>query len=186
MLDKHGTDDLNKGLIKLSPLQKFVFDYGLFLITWNDFDILLEVLIYHLRTKVLNERISYSRNYRDVNSMQVREKRSELKYLLRYAKRYDVIEAIEKVYNVADRNEWVHGKILYLSITDKVIRFNPDNPERRYPQAETIPLDSLAFTDLHEAYDECWTVISQVYDFDGSTCLAYLLSVVGEQKGESS
>ncbi len=188
MLDRN-VDDLNRGLSKLSPLQQFIFDYGLFLIEWNDFDILLEALIYHLRTKILNERISYSRNYRDVNSMQVREKRSELKYLLRYAKRHDVIEAIEKVYDVAERNEWVHGKILYFqlsSLADAVIRFNPDKPERRFPQAVTVPLDSLPFAEFREAYNECWTVISQVFDFDGNTCVNYLLAVAQEQKGESS
>ena len=184
MLDKHSTDDLNKGLSKLSPLQKFIFDYGLFLLEWNDFDILLEVLIYHLRTKVLNERISLSRNYRDVNSMQVREKRSELKYLLQYAKRHDVMEAIEKVYDVADRNEWVHGKMLYFqlpSLADRVIRFNPEQPDRRYAKTVNVSLDSIPFTDFREAYDECSTVICRAFEFDGNTCLKYLLALDQER-----
>ena len=189
MLGTRNADELNKGVSKLSPIQRFIFDYGLFLLDWNDFDVVLEVLIWHLRTKVLNERISYSRNYRDVNSMQVREKRSELRYLLRYAKRNDVIEAIDKVYDVADRNEWIHGKIFYFPMSlldDRVIRFNPDKPERRSPRRETVPLDSSAFEDFREAYNEFLTVINQAFDFEGTWCLDYLYSVVGEHKGESS
>ena len=186
MLDIHNDANLDKGLDKLSPIQRFIFEYGRFLLRWNDFDLLVEVLIWYLRTKVFNERTSYSTIYREVNSMQMRAKRSEVIHWLRRANKQDVIHAVNKVYNVANRNGWVHGVVIDIDqlTPNALLRFNPENDERRQPHVSTVKLDTLPFEEFSEALDEFWKLVQEEFEITANTCFGYLLSVAGENTAQ--
>jgi hypothetical protein len=185
MLDVHNAD-LDKGLDKLSSIQRFIFEYGRFILLWNDFDLLLEVLIWHLRTKVFNEMTRYSTIYREVNSMRMREKRSEVIHSLRRANKQDVIQALNKVYDVADRNGWVHGVIIRIGqlTPNGLLRFNPKNDERRLPHITNVKLDTLPFEEFREALNEFEKLVMEEFEITGNTCFEYLISVATENTAQ--
>lgn len=107
-------ENVYAGVDKLSPYQKFIFEYGFFLLTWNRFEYLVEALIWYLETKVLGKDKSALDYYRETRTMESWRKRSRVEHLLRYTKQRDVYDAVVKIYEVADRNGWVHDLILAL------------------------------------------------------------------------
>ena len=178
--------DLDLGLEKLSPTQRFIFEYGRFIILWNDFDLLLEVLIWHLRTEVFDERTSYSTFYREVNSMRMWEKRSEVVHLLRRANKQDIIQSVNKVYDVADRNGWVHGVIVSIEqlIPNGLLRFNPKNDERRHPDITNVKLDALPFEKFSEALGQFENLVREEFEITAQTCFSYLISAAEENTAQ--
>ena len=177
MLELHKLDE---GLDKLNSHQRFVFEYGRFLLLWNDFTLLLDTLIWHLKTEVFHERTSYSQlDYQEVSSMAMGQKQSKVIHLLRRANKQGVIQALSKVDRAASRNEWVHGTLVDLNpiIPNKLLRVNPDKRYKK-DRVTNLELDSLAFEEYREALDEFCELVMEEFNITGDTCWDYLVSAI--------
>ena len=176
MLELHKLDE---GLDKLNPHQRFVFEYGRFLLLWNDFTLLLDTLIWHLKTEVFHERTSYSQYYQEVSSMPMGQKQSKVIHLLRRANKQDVIQALSKVDRAASRNEWVHGALVDLSpiIANRLLRVNPDKHYKK-DRVTNLELDSSPFEEYREALNEFWELVMDEFNISGDTCWDYLVSAI--------
>ncbi len=120
-------DQERKPLPNVTPLDVFTYEYGRFLMAWGHFEIRSECLIWYLRKRVLREAISALRNCREINPLPMKAKRKKLRNLLLRAEQPDVLKVVERMYENADRNGWVHGHIMLDDGNSKnVTRFRLD------------------------------------------------------------
>lgn len=90
----------------LHPAQKFMYEYGCFVAFWSNFEMLMEVAICDLSERDAAD------NCRLVNTKTAGQKKQILQNLLIAAGRKDAGDSLQAVFDVADRNGWLHGHIL--------------------------------------------------------------------------
>ena len=86
--------------------QRFMYEFGCFVAFWGNFEMYMEVVIWKLSEREPIE------NCRQINKKTAGQKCKELRRLLKSAGRQGVIDALERVFEVAERNHWIHGVIL--------------------------------------------------------------------------
>ena len=169
---------------KLLPHQRFMLDYGCFLVFWGNFELYMEGLIWHLRTTVCRENISRLSNCREINTLMPGHKRDKLIELLRIANRQDVIDALETVFDAGSRNEWVHGHILMPDRQSaqlsrfRVIR-ETGRVENQLLDLYVSPLD--AFNPEYIKFED---LVTSTLKFGMKECNDYLNTVLLEQETE--
>ena len=90
----------------LHPAQKFMYEYGCFAAFWSNFEMLMEVAICDLAERDAVD------NCKLVNTKTAGQKKQILQNLLIAAGRKDAHDSLQAVFDVADRNGWLHGHIL--------------------------------------------------------------------------
>lgn len=90
----------------LHPAQRFMYEYGCFAAFWSNFDMMMEVAIWRLTRRTPIE------NCREVNRLTAGQKRRILTGLLIARNESAKMEALNKVFEIAQRNDWIHGHIL--------------------------------------------------------------------------
>jgi hypothetical protein len=90
----------------LHPAQKFMYEYGCFAAFWSNFEMLMEVAICDLTGRDAVD------NCKLVNTKTAGQKKQILQDLLIAAGRKDAYDSLQAVFDVADRNGWLHGHIL--------------------------------------------------------------------------
>ena len=93
-------------LNELPPAQRFMYEYGCFAAFWSNFDLMMEVAICDLSGRQAME------NCRQVNPLTAGRKRQMLTDLLNARNEAAKLAALNKVFDVAERNNWIHGHIL--------------------------------------------------------------------------
>jgi hypothetical protein len=83
-----------------------MYEFGCFTAFWSNFEIMMEVAIWKLSGKSPKENCS------EINTKMAGKKKSELELLLSASGNQKAIDALNEVFNVADRNGWIHGHIL--------------------------------------------------------------------------
>ena len=82
-----------------------MYEFGCFVVWWGQFEMLMEVAIWKLTQR------NAKANCLKINKLTAGRKRELLvKLLRRHAEA--IKEALDRVFNVAKRNDWVHGTIL--------------------------------------------------------------------------
>lgn len=158
------------GLSQLTPAQRFMYEYGCFIAFWGNFEMYMEVVIWHLTNDDPIE------NCRKINPMTAKPKRKALCRLLREKDRQDVIDALDQVFDVAERNDWIHGTIL-----------NPDGNFSRFTRFRVYPnkdlilvknsildLDISQFDEFYQAYGKFENVIESTFGVSVSVCNDYI------------
>ena len=92
-------------LENLSPAQRFMYEYGAFAAFWSNLEILLEVAIWDLSGN------DAKLNCRGINPKTAGPKKQILEKLLIEKGMVDAQSALTEVFNVAERNDWLHGHI---------------------------------------------------------------------------
>ena len=95
-------------LSQLPPAQRFMYEYGCFVTFWGNFEMLMEVVIWKLSGRnAIDNCHKINKNKKTAGL-----KRDELRRLLKSAGQQDVIDALDRVFKKAERNDWIHGVIL--------------------------------------------------------------------------
>ena len=156
-------------LSQLSPAQRFMYEYGCFVSFWGNFEMYMEVVIWHLTNDDPIE------NCRKINPMTAEPKRKALCRLLREKDRQDVIDALDKVFDVAERNNWIHGVILNpAGDFSLLIRFRVPRDKTRSPIVTILDLDISPFDEFYQAYHEFEKIVGRSFSIDVSVCDDYI------------
>lgn len=135
----------------LAPAQRFMYEFGCFVAFWSNFELLMEVAI----SDLLNR--DAKTNCRVVNPRTAGWKMRELVRLLSDKGRTDVIERLGTVFDIADRNSWIHGHILnpagdFSRLTRLRIEVEGDDP--LHVTNNAIAFDVSPFQEFYAAYAE--------------------------------
>lgn len=90
----------------LHPAQTFMYEYGCFAAFWSNFELMMEVAICDLTGRSAKE------NCLEINTKTAGQKKKILQDLLQSIGQHEECDALEAVFDVADRNGWLHGHIL--------------------------------------------------------------------------
>ena len=162
---------------------KFMMQYGAFLSNWGYFEMQIEVLIWHL-TKTKENNLSPLANCRKINALSGHSKCERLKPLLRKTSHQDVLDALEKAYNIADRNGWIHGHIMqYGHNFERIARFRYDKNEGL--DYKPLSLDMYPFPEFSDVVTEFGKVIEKAFGIAESTIDDYMQLAKKEQKHEN-
>lgn len=91
----------------LPPIQRFMYRYGCFMSFWSRFELFMEVMIWRLRSDDPFE------NCQKINPLTAGRKRKVLKDILIKCNRHGIVALIDRVFENAERDHWVHGHILF-------------------------------------------------------------------------
>ena len=157
-------------LSQFTPAQRFMFEYGCFVSFWGNFEMYMEVVIWHLTNDDPIE------NCHKINKKTAGIKRKVLCRLLHKAGEQDVIDALDQVFDVAERNDWIHGTIL-----------NPDGDFSRltrfrvYHDKDPILVENSIldlgisrFDEFYPAYAKFENVIKSTLGVSVSVCDDYI------------
>ena len=92
-------------LDSLPPAQRFMYEYGCFAAFWSNFEILLEVAIWDLSGN------DAKLNCQEINPKTAGPKKNILGKILIKKGMTDAQSALNEVFDVAERNDWLHGHI---------------------------------------------------------------------------
>ena len=139
---------INSSLGSLAPPQRFMYEYGCFVCFWGNFDLMMEALIWHL-----SKACSPSSNCRAINKLASGAKRGRLTPLLK-SESPEAVAALDHLFSVAERNDWVHGVVLNpngdFSVLTRFRAYSNHEPFR--VENVRIDFDSSPFQDFYEAY----------------------------------
>ena len=110
----------------------------------------------------------------------------ELKYLLRHAKRQEVVDLMDRVYEVADRNEWIHSVMLSITVGEDLkylFRLRVDKEGNKWLHFKGVDLDTSPFMNFHEALAKFEEII-EVFGIDDLPT-TYLNSLSADQVQQS-
>ena len=96
-----------RALDLLPPAQRFMYEYGCFAAFWGNLDLMMEeALIWHLESAD-----DATTSCQNVNRLTSGEKRHRLTPLLERVSP-DAVSALDHLFDVAGRNDWIHGVVL--------------------------------------------------------------------------
>ena len=128
----------------LSSAQRFMYEYGCFVSFWGNFDLLMEALICRF------EAANPIANCQEVNQLTSGRKRDRLHPLLN-KNIPEAALALGRVFDVAERNDWVHGVVLnpcgdFSTLTRFRVKKKPFKVENT-----PIDLGSSQFAEFYDA-----------------------------------
>ena len=159
---------------------EFAIQYGAFLTIWGYFEMQIEVLIWHLSKKV-ERNLSPLANCAKINFLTSHFKCDKLKTLLRETSHQEVLDAMEKAYNIADRNGWIHGHIMqHGEKHDRIARFRyVKNQGLDYKE---LSPDTYPYYEFSNALEEFGRVIEKAFGIDEGVINYYMRSAINEQR----
>ena len=126
--------------LQSQSIQQFMTQLGMFVTCWGNFEVYLEVIYWHFKSQDLGERMPVIECCREFNAtISFPEKCQKLCSLLNKQEEQEIIDAINRVIDVADRNSWIHGHVI-----------NPDEQFacltrfRVYPKCGRIKVDPIS------------------------------------------
>ena len=163
---------VSRGLGSLAPSQRFMYEYGCFVSWWGSFDLMMEALIWHLENKA-----NPVTNCREVNKLTSGAKCKRLSPLLENVSPASV-SALDRLFDVAERNDWVHGVVLNPCKDFSVLtRFRVYNEPFRVENRH-IDLNSSPFQEFYEAYQRFGREVDCALNLDtGALCNDYIRAV---------
>ena len=148
-----------------------MYEYGCFVSFWGNFDLMMEALIWRLRS---TDPIT---NCREINPLPNGVKRQRLTRLLKDVSP-EAVSTLRHVFDVAERNDWIHGVVLNprgdLSVLTRFRVYR--NPFR----VENTPIDFTAspFHEFYEAYRQFEKTVDSALGIDTKAmCNEYLIAV---------
>lgn len=132
----------------LAPAQRFMYEYGAFVSLWGNFDLMMETLIWHLGN--ISDPVA---NCKKINGLTSGRKRQCLTPLLERHASPEAVAALDHVFNVAERNDWIHGVVLnpgwdYTMMTRFRVYSQPFRVENK-----PITIKENMFEDFYDAFE---------------------------------
>ena len=133
----------------------------------------MEVVIWHLSNDNPIE------NCRKINIKTAGGKRKILSCLFRNAGKQDVISALDRVFDVAERNDWIHGHILNPNGDfSRLTRFRVHHDKDPILVENTpMDLDISPFDEFYEAYKEFESIVESTLGVSVSVCNDYIIKL---------
>ncbi len=170
--------------LQSQSIQKFMTQYGMFVTCWSNFEVYLEVLYLRFKELDCSKKIPYLDTCREINVLDFRGKFTMLTDLLRKLGKQDIIDAVDKVVDVANRNTWIHSHVISPDENFKSLtRFRVDRKTKRV-QVEPIDIDESPFKMFYEAYGEFEETVLRLSNLNWEMCSMYLDTVRMEQISE--
>jgi hypothetical protein len=147
----------------LHPAYKFMYEYGCFTSFWSNFDILMDVAICKLSGQD-------PKNYCLSKKMTSGDKKKELE---KYLNDPVVLSKLQAVFDVAERNDWIHGHILNPNKDfSRLTRLRIDSKNKKVTN-EIIDYSGSHFEKFYSAYGEFQAAIAVTDD----ECNAYITAI---------
>ena len=183
-------------VLDLDTRDRFIYEYGRFILEWNSFEFYVEALIWYVRAKRLHYELSCTQNFREINHLPPNAKRGTLIDYLRRINEKDVLDAVNNVYDVAERNKWIHGFVLQImdkegdehnDATWRLFRLNKVNNRPKLIHITESDPDGDVFVDFHEAWTRFRSKAEHAFGFliDVSDCYLVTLSKEEQLRRES-
>ena len=170
--------------LQSQSIQQFMTQYGMFLTCWGNFEVYLEVLYSRFKELDCSKKIPYLDTCREINVLDFRGKCTMLTDLLRKLGKQDIIDAVNKVVDVANRNTWIHSHVISPDENFKSLtRFRVDR-NTKLVQVEPIDFDESPFEMFYEAYGEFEETVLRSSNLNWEMCSMYLHTVRMEQISE--
>ena len=160
----------SSGIRRLAPAQRFMYEYGCFIAFWGNFEMMMEGLIWHLRCT------SPITNCREINGLPTAVKRQKLTTLLKN-RSPEAVTALDRVFDVAERNDWIHGVVLnprgdFAVLTRFRVHRSP------FKVSNTRIDMNESFDEFHDAYRVFHQSVDSALGIDTvAICDAYLQAV---------
>ena len=153
--------------------QQFMYKYGCFVAFWGNFEMYMEVVIWRLSNDDPIE------NCRKINGKTAGVKRRKLCRLLHKAGRQDVIAALNQVFDVAERNDWIHGVILNPDGDfSRLTRFRVyHNKDPMLVENTILDLDISRFDEFYQAYHEFENIVDSAFGVSVAVCNDYMVKL---------
>ena len=166
-----------RALTRLHPAQRFMYDYGCFVSFWSNFELFMEAIIWCLGND------SPIDNCLRINKMTAGKKRDELRSLLESQGHTDIIAALDRVFCVAERNDWIHGHILnpngdFSLLTRLRVRHNKGCI---IVSNEQITPSETPFDEFYAAYGAFEHIVSNTLDVDVNVGNEYIRRLQTDQ-----
>ena len=167
---------MSKALDQLEPAERFMYEFGCFVTWWGNFEMLMEFLIWKLRGGCAID------NCKAINRKTAGEKRRKLRKLLQKYGQNDAITALDRVFEVAERNAWIHGTILNPKGDFSVLTRFRGEPDKTPFSAElkSINMDRTLFFDFYKAYDN-FVKVSGIDMREGNRYIATVIQACGDE-----
>ena len=126
-------------------------------------------------TFTIQLRKSYE-NCRKINKKTAGGKRKALCRLLQNAGEQDVIDTLEQVFDVAERNDWIHGVILNPNGDfSRLTRFRVHHDKDPMLVENTrLDLGISQFDEFYQAYAEFENIVDSTFGVNVSVCDDYI------------
>ncbi len=98
-------------IFDLDDRERFIYEYGRFILEWNALEFYIEALVWYIRSKRLHQGVSCTQNFREINKLSPSKKRGTLMDYLKRIRERDVLTALNEVFDVAERNNWIHALV---------------------------------------------------------------------------
>ncbi len=161
---------MSSGVQMLAPPQRFMYEYGCFVSFWGNFDLMMETLIWHLSGT------DPIKSCREINRLTSGVKHQRLTQLLMDVSP-EAATALDRVFDVAKRNDWVHGVVLnprgdFSLLTRFRVQKNPF-------KVENTPIGfNWSFHEFYEAYGQFEQSVERALGIDMRVmCDDYLRAV---------
>jgi hypothetical protein len=154
---------------KLHPAQRFMYEYGCFTSFWSNFELMMEVAIHKYSGD------SAIDNCKKINKLTAGVKKKKLAALLEKNSEQEKLNSLNNVFEVADRNDWIHGHILnpkgdFSQLTRLRVIVGSDSLE-----VSNTPIDgsNSSFDDFYSAWADFQNIIALSVD----ECNEYLINI---------
>jgi hypothetical protein len=149
--------------------QRFMYDYGCFLVFWGSFELMLEVAI-GARTGRLPKQNAHA-----LARKMAGEKKGLLLELLEKEKNAEGISALNEVFDIAERNFWVHGTVLNPKGDFSVLTLLRVEKKEKTLHVSNTPIELLnpPFKRFYKAFERFEVAVGQ----SEATCNAYIIAL---------
>lgn len=175
----------------LDTRERFIYEYGLFVLEWNAFELYVEALIWYVRSKRLKEGVNCIQNFRKINQLSPNKKRSALIDCLRRINESDVLDAVNKAYDVAERNQWIHGLVIPIKVKEGeeheedtwlLYRFNKVKNRPKFVRITESDHGDRLFVEFHEAWRGLKSAAERAFGFLMDVADYYLVTLAEEER----
>ncbi len=148
-----------------------MYEFGCFIAFWSNFELMLEVAIYEFSDGPAKA------NCLEWNPQSAGRKKEKLEKLLAHSpeKNKPKLAALKKVFDVAERNDWIHAHILNPNGDFSVLtRFRVEKYRNSLKVSNArIDFNKDLFSDFYDAYGD----FEKVFNLPRSRCDAYILEL---------
>lgn len=149
----------------LAPSQRFMYEYGCFVAFWSNFEMLMEVAIWK------ESGADAKTNCEQVNGLTAGKKRQRLSQIYQTNGATAKLAALDDLFDVAERNDWIHGHILNPNGDFSVLTRLRVKINRGVMDVSNTPIQFTAnqFQPFYDAYqqflDECDVTIEEANQY---------------------
>lgn len=181
---------ISEAVFDLDDRERFIYEYGRFILEWNALEFYIEALVWYIRSKRLHQGVSCTQNFHEINELSPNRKRGTLMEYLKRIRERDLLTALNEVFDVAERNNWIHA--LVFSIKEKEggeyeddtwlwYRLNKVGDRPKLLQLTESYGGGSPFVEFHEAWNRFRSAAERSFGFLVDVADYYLVALAEEE-----